>query len=209
MTKRFRTAEKIEIKRCRLLGDRKPCIVLSRFRSGTWEFSARLLRPLWDRCSTAGITSRLAAPYERSLSVMIRLGGMPAFFSKLMSSRLAAFVSRRLVENIAILINGTPKPVLSAGDGNHHLIQMPEILARRSPATKFFLHRPVRICDPIAGSFHTRRQFRAPAAFPRQGKLSGNLKYSQTAFEMICRGKRWRLRLTAGFFIPPSLGPIH
>ena len=33
---------------------------------------------------------------ERSLSVMIRLGGMPAFFSSLMSNRLAAFVSRRL-----------------------------------------------------------------------------------------------------------------
>jgi hypothetical protein len=31
------------------------------------------------------------------------------------------------------------------------------------------LRRLVRISDPIAGSFHTRRQFRAPAAFPRQG----------------------------------------
>lgn len=55
-----------------------------------------IVGPLWDRCSTAGITSRLAAPYERSLSVTIRLGGMPAFFSSLISSRLAAFVSRGL-----------------------------------------------------------------------------------------------------------------
>jgi hypothetical protein len=84
------------MKRCKLPADRKPCIVLYGLRSGRWEFSARLLRPLWDRCSTEGITSRLAAPYERSLSVMIRLGGMPCFFSSLMSNHLTAFVSRRL-----------------------------------------------------------------------------------------------------------------
>lgn len=37
-----------------------------------------------------------------------------------------------LVENVAILINGTPKPVLLAGDGNQHLIPVPDILARRT-----------------------------------------------------------------------------
>ena len=55
-TKRLPVVEKIETKRCRLPGDRKPCIARSRFRSGTWEFSARLLRPLCERCSTCGIT---------------------------------------------------------------------------------------------------------------------------------------------------------
>ena len=54
----MRKAEKIETKRCRLPGDRKRCIVRSRFRSGKWEFSARLFNPLCDRCSTFGITWR-------------------------------------------------------------------------------------------------------------------------------------------------------
>ena len=35
--------------------DRKPCITRSRRRSGRCEFSARLLRPLCERCSTAGM----------------------------------------------------------------------------------------------------------------------------------------------------------
>ena len=60
--------------------DRKPCIILSRFLSGRWEFSALLLRPLWDRCSTLGTTWRRAAPYEDSLSVIMRLGNEPCFF---------------------------------------------------------------------------------------------------------------------------------
>lgn len=51
-------AEKIETKRCRLPGDRNRCIVRSRFRNGTCEFSARLFRPLCDRCSTFGMTWR-------------------------------------------------------------------------------------------------------------------------------------------------------
>jgi hypothetical protein len=43
----------------------------------------------------AGMISRLAAPYERSLSVMMRFGVSPSFFSSLRSKRLAALVSRR------------------------------------------------------------------------------------------------------------------
>lgn len=38
-TKRFRKAEKIATKRRRLPGDRKPCIIRARFRSGRCEFS--------------------------------------------------------------------------------------------------------------------------------------------------------------------------
>jgi hypothetical protein len=56
-----RTAEKPPVNRCRLPAERKPCIIRSRFRSGTCEFSALLFRPLWDRCSTRGITCRPAA----------------------------------------------------------------------------------------------------------------------------------------------------
>jgi hypothetical protein len=38
---------------------------------------------------------RLAAPYERNLSVTIRFGVRLCFFSSLTSNRLAAWVSRR------------------------------------------------------------------------------------------------------------------
>ena len=34
------------MKRCKPPTDRKPCIIRSRFRRGTWEFSARLFRTL-------------------------------------------------------------------------------------------------------------------------------------------------------------------
>ena len=61
-TNRLRTAEKIGTKRSRPAHDRKPCIIRSRLRIGTWEFSARLFNPLWERCSTSGKTVRLAAP---------------------------------------------------------------------------------------------------------------------------------------------------
>jgi hypothetical protein len=37
----------------------------------------------------------LAAPYERNLSVIIRLGAMPCFFNRLISRRLAALVFQR------------------------------------------------------------------------------------------------------------------
>ena len=41
------------------------------------------------------ITSRFAAPYERSLSVAIRLDSRPSFFNSLTNKRLATLVSRR------------------------------------------------------------------------------------------------------------------
>jgi hypothetical protein len=40
-----------------------------------------------------------------------------------------------LIENVTDLINGTPKPVFSASDRNHNVVQMPNVLARRPPAT--------------------------------------------------------------------------
>lgn len=48
--------------RCAAPTLRKPFIARSRWRVGWWLFSARLFRPLWDRCSTEGMTSRWAAP---------------------------------------------------------------------------------------------------------------------------------------------------
>src|SRR3954471_5552308 len=54
-TKRLRAAEKTLTNRCRYLDDRKPCIARSRRRNGRCEFSARLLSPLCERCSTSGM----------------------------------------------------------------------------------------------------------------------------------------------------------
>jgi hypothetical protein len=84
------------MKRCRPPGDRKPCIIRSRFRIGRCEFSARLFHPLCGRCSTSGMTYRFAAPYDRSLSVMMRFGASPCFFRSRISKRLAALVFRRV-----------------------------------------------------------------------------------------------------------------
>lgn len=93
--KRLRVADCIDTKRCNPPGDRKPCITRSRFRKGKWLFSARLLSPLCDQWSRPGATSRLAAPYERSLSVMILLGTKPQNFISFTKSRFAARLSRR------------------------------------------------------------------------------------------------------------------
>jgi ABC-type sugar transport system ATPase subunit len=92
--KRFRVADCMETKRCNPPGDRKPCIARSRFRKGRWLFSARLFSPLWDQWSRPGATSRFAAPYERSLSVMILWGTKPQRFISLTRSRFAARLSR-------------------------------------------------------------------------------------------------------------------
>lgn len=50
----------METKRCSWRADLKRFMIRFRRRAGSWEFSARLLRPLCDRCSTPGMRSRLA-----------------------------------------------------------------------------------------------------------------------------------------------------
>src|SRR3954470_20899216 len=85
-----------ERKRCACRGDVKRFICRSRRRVGWFEFSARLFRPLCWRCSTLGITSRLAAPQLGSLSVIMTHGARHCRFSSLPSRRLAARLSRRL-----------------------------------------------------------------------------------------------------------------
>lgn len=65
----------------------------------------------------------------------MRVGTRPCFFSSLTSKPLGSFGVAAglndLVENIALLINGAPKPMFSAADGNHDLVQMPDIFSRR------------------------------------------------------------------------------
>ena len=48
--------------RCAPPTERKPFIARSRYLVGWWLFSARLFRPMCERCSTEGMTSRWAAP---------------------------------------------------------------------------------------------------------------------------------------------------
>jgi hypothetical protein len=140
--------------RCNPPADRKPCIIRSRFRSGRCEFSARLFRPLCDRCSTEGITSRFAAPYERSLSVMIRFGVRPCFFSSLTSNRLAAFVSRRgCTISSRTYPCWLPKPVFLAVYGNHHLVQIPDVLSRRLLPSQLFCVGSTELAAPSPDRF--------------------------------------------------------
>jgi hypothetical protein len=56
-----------------------------------------LLSPLCWRCSTPGMISFFAAPYDPSLSVIMTRGARPCRFSSLRSSRWAALVLRRLL----------------------------------------------------------------------------------------------------------------
>ena len=75
------------------------------------------------------------------MSVIMRRGGQPCFFNRRFSKRLAALVSRRalddLIEHIAVLIDSPPEPVLLAGDGDHDLVEMPNVAAawRLAPET--------------------------------------------------------------------------
>ncbi len=50
-------------------------MIRSRRRIGWCEFSTRLFRPLWLRCSTPGMIFLFALSYERSLSVIMTRGG--------------------------------------------------------------------------------------------------------------------------------------
>lgn len=75
-----------------------------------------------------------------------------------------------LVENIPILVDGTPKPMFASTDDNDHLVQMPDIIRAR------------RLAIPRSSSSSSTRR-----------RLSGNRKYSQTAWANTDGGKRWRL----------------
>lgn len=66
------------------------------------------------------------------MSLTMRFGDRPCFFSTLTSNRfgwlgIAAGLDN-LVENAAVLVNGTPKTMFRAADGNRHLVQISDIL---------------------------------------------------------------------------------
>jgi hypothetical protein len=69
--------------------------------------------------------------------VMSTRGARPCFRRSLRNKRLAAVVSRRLwtrTSNEAILVDGTPEPLLLPGDADDDLVEVPSVAtARRSP----------------------------------------------------------------------------
>jgi len=92
-----------------------------------------------------------------------------------------------LVENVIVLVNGTPEPMFAAAYGNHHPVQMPDILSQgplsaQLPGISRSKLRP-----------HLRIIPRSSSTSSTILRLKGNRKYSQTARAMICGGKRWLL----------------
>ena len=130
-TKRLRTAEKTLTNRCRYLGDRKPCITRSRRRNGRCEFSARLLSPLCERCSTVWHDLAPGGSVGAEL-----VGDHPSWWAALLLQKASqqalgclgvASALDNLIEHIAVLIHGPPEPVFLARDGDHDLIQVPDV----------------------------------------------------------------------------------
>ena len=75
--------------------DLKRFMIFSRRRVGWAEFSARLLSPLWRRCSTPGIVSLRPRHRKQSLSVIITRGARPRPFRSFRISRAAALAFLR------------------------------------------------------------------------------------------------------------------
>lgn len=85
----IREAGKCDTNRCKPV-DRKPCTVRSRFRSGTCECSTRSSAP----CASDARLRHLGLCRARNLSVVMRLGPQPRFFSNRVGRRLAALALR-------------------------------------------------------------------------------------------------------------------
>lgn len=86
-----------------------------------------------------------------------------------------------LIENVAILVDGAPKPMFSTANGNHDLIKMPDITMRWFFCGVVAPHRRGRTSDPIGGWFHRIQRCRVPTAFPR--KIAGS---AETEIEPNC-----------------------
>jgi hypothetical protein len=101
--------------------------------------------------------SFFAAPYERSLSVIMTRGARHCFFSSLRNRRLAALVLRRLWTrasgNDAVLVDGAPQVMLLARDGHDQLIQVPLVAAAAGGGGSCWRSRG-RASDPICARFH-------------------------------------------------------
>ena len=122
------------------------CCLRSRGRIARCEFSARLLSSIRPgRWQLRQPSSRVAAPYEASLSVTMVSGCMPWFLSNLRSNLKAAPVLRRLWTNMS---STSPSP----STARHSHIRLPPIFTTISSRCQ----RPVDLGRDL-------RRFRAKA----------------------------------------------
>ena len=96
-----------------------------------------------------------AAPYERSLSVIMTRGGVTADFKSFLMSccaaRLAFFPTLdQDVENEAIFIDGAPQPVRLASNRDDDLIHMPFVAASRRALADLMGERLAELLPPLA-----------------------------------------------------------
>lgn len=88
------TGSWMEAKRCNCRADLKRFITRSRLRVDWCEFSARLFKPLCERCSTPGMIWRFAAGYE---------------FIELLFRHRGSLVPREMILNRLYAGKGEPK----------------------------------------------------------------------------------------------------
>ncbi|SNT76918.1 hypothetical protein SAMN05444959_1396 [Paracoccus seriniphilus] len=196
--KRFLAADWHVTNRCNPPGERKPCMHRARFRNGKWLFSARLFRPLWERCSSPGAISRLAAPKERSLAVTIR-SGRPNRLISAFNRRFAARLSR-LDYRISSRTNPSWSTAHQSQDFRPEIIATTSSRCQTSPGGTCRRRRFRAICG---ANFATQRRIVSQeTSMPRFRRISSTSRkeglkrtYSQTPCAMISGGKRWRLSL--------------
>jgi hypothetical protein len=78
-----------------------------------------------------------------------------------------------LIEDISVLIDGPPEPVLLAGDRDHDLVEVPDVRAARCLALEAVGVTRADLSEPTAGRSRRRRQYHAPRAFPRPAEGAG------------------------------------
>src|SRR5580692_735753 len=112
------------------------------------------VRPLCWRCSTQRPIFTRAAPYERSLSVIMTRGGVTADFRSFLMSRCAARLSLRRWTKTSrtkpILIDRAPQPVRLASNRDDDLIHMPFVAASRRALADLIGERLAELLPPLA-----------------------------------------------------------
>ncbi len=89
-------------------------------------------------------------------------------------------------------VDGTPEPVLLAGDCDHDLVEMPRVAGTDRATAKPVGVIPPKFPDPTPHRFVAHVDTGAASISSTMRRLSGNRKYSQTAMLITSGGKRWR-----------------
>jgi hypothetical protein len=90
-----------------------------------------------------------------------------------------------LVENVSVLVDSTPQPMLLTRNADDHLIQMPDIARARLLATEAPCILRTELLPPSPDRL-VRYNDAAVEQHPSTSRrLRGNRKYNQTAWAMI------------------------